>query len=107
VYFKELVRYIHLNPIRRNLIKDIEALNTFPYSGHATLMGKHARPWQNTRFVLSGFGKGIPESHQQYLAVRDLGYSRTDLAKRLGMTQPAVDYAVDRGKQIAKKMDKS
>ena len=37
-----------------------------------------------------------------YWAVRDLGYSATDIAKRLSMTQPAVGYAVNRGEQIAK-----
>ena len=36
-----------------------------------------------------------------YLAVRQLGYSVTDLARRLAMTQPAVGYAVSRGEQIA------
>ena len=36
-----------------------------------------------------------------YLAVRELGFSLTELAKRLGMTQPAVGYAVSRGKRIA------
>ena len=59
VYFKELVRYIHLNPIRRKRVKNVEALNTFSYSGHAALMGNQARPWQDTRFVLSAFGKRI------------------------------------------------
>ncbi len=36
-----------------------------------------------------------------YWAVRELGYSVTDLARRLAMTQPAVGYAVSRGEQIA------
>ena len=36
-----------------------------------------------------------------YWAVRELGYSVTDLARRLGMTQPAVGYAVSRGEKIA------
>ena len=36
-----------------------------------------------------------------YWAVRELGNTITDLAKRLGMTQPAVGYAVSRGEQIA------
>jgi chromosomal replication initiation ATPase DnaA len=37
-----------------------------------------------------------------YWAVRELGLTATELAKRLGMTQPAVSYAVIRGEQIAK-----
>jgi len=37
-----------------------------------------------------------------YWAVRKLGLTDTELAKRLGVTQPAVSYAVSRGEQIAK-----
>jgi hypothetical protein len=37
-----------------------------------------------------------------YWAVCELGLTATGLAKRLGLTQPAVSYAVSRGEQIAK-----
>ncbi len=37
-----------------------------------------------------------------YWAVRELGMSCTDAAKRLGMSQPGVGYAVRRGEKIAK-----
>jgi hypothetical protein len=37
-----------------------------------------------------------------YWAVRELGYGLTDLAKRPGMNQPGVGYAVSRGERIAK-----
>lgn len=37
-----------------------------------------------------------------YWAVRELGLTATELAKRLGQTQPAVSYAVIRGEQMAK-----
>ncbi len=54
-YLKELVRYIHLNPLRAGLVKDIKELNRSPWSGHSALMGKVKRPWQNTGHVLSFF----------------------------------------------------
>lgn len=38
-----------------------------------------------------------------YVAVNDLGVSVTDLARRFGLTQPAVSYAVRRGRETAKK----
>ena len=38
-----------------------------------------------------------------YWAVRELGISYTELAKRLEMSQPGVGYAVNRGEKIAKK----
>ncbi|MFQ6079834.1 MAG: helix-turn-helix domain-containing protein, partial [Thermodesulfobacteriota bacterium] len=37
-----------------------------------------------------------------YWAIRELGMSGTDLARRLGTTQPAVVYAVRRGEKLAK-----
>lgn len=55
-YLKELVRYIHLNPLRRGIVEDLEALSSFPYTGHAMLMGKIEYPWQDDRFILSLFG---------------------------------------------------
>ena len=38
-YFRELVRYIHLNPLRAGLVQDLNQLDAHPYAGHATLMG--------------------------------------------------------------------
>jgi hypothetical protein len=39
-----------------------------------------------------------------YWCVKELGESMTSMAKRLGLTQPAVGYAVDRGEQAVKEM---
>ena len=37
-----------------------------------------------------------------YWAVKELGISCTEMARRLGMSQPGVGYAVGRGEKIAK-----
>ena len=37
IYFQELVRYIHLNPLRAKLVDDIQGLHKYPYSGHSLL----------------------------------------------------------------------
>ena len=37
-----------------------------------------------------------------YRAVRDLGYGQAELGRRLGMSQPGVGYAVQRGEHIVK-----
>lgn len=39
-----------------------------------------------------------------YLAVEELGMSRTEVARQLSMSQPAVGYAVDRGRKVAKEL---
>ena len=38
-----------------------------------------------------------------YWCVRELGESMIGMAKLLGLTQPAVGYAVERGERLAKK----
>jgi putative transposase len=48
VYFFELVRYIHLNPIRAGLVDDIDELGGYRYSWHSVLMGKVKNVWQDT-----------------------------------------------------------
>jgi putative transposase len=40
LYLLELVRYIHLNPLRAGIVEELKGLNTYPYCGHYALMGK-------------------------------------------------------------------
>lgn len=54
-YFLELVRYIHLNPIRAGIIKSIEELNCYPWCGHGALINPQQKNWQNTYEVLRYF----------------------------------------------------
>lgn len=54
--FQELVRYIHLNPLRAGLVKSVSELNRFPHAGHSALMGLIPRPWQSTEEVIRRFG---------------------------------------------------
>ena len=67
-YFAELIRYIHLNPLRANLVVDLPALNSYPFTGHSAIMGKISRPWQNVDDVLSLFGTHVQGAQKQYLA---------------------------------------
>jgi hypothetical protein len=43
----ELVRYIHLNPLRAGIVDAIKALNTYPYCGHSAIMGNVIHGFQN------------------------------------------------------------
>jgi REP element-mobilizing transposase RayT len=45
-YFRELVRYIHLNPLRAKLVENIKVPYKYPYSGHSAVVGKFKRDWQ-------------------------------------------------------------
>ena len=64
-YLLALVRYIHLNPLRANIVQTIEQLDLYPWSGHRTLIGKAKHPWTDSDYVLLQFGntrrKGLAE----------------------------------------------
>ena len=56
-YLLELVRYIHLNPLRAKLIDDYKALAGYAYCGHGGIMGRRTVQWQDTKYILGFFGK--------------------------------------------------
>ena len=66
VYLKELVRYIHLNPLRAKVVNDIVALEGYRFAGHSYLMGKQENDWQALDRVLSLFGKRTSPARRQY-----------------------------------------
>lgn len=65
-YFLELVRYIHLNPLRSGLVNDIEELKRYPWCGFGVLMGRHKNSWQEVDEVLKYFGNQIGEARANY-----------------------------------------
>lgn len=67
-YLLELVRYIHLNPLRSKLVADLHELNEFPYAGHSALMGRIKREWQDVDYVLGFFGKQVTRARNGYLS---------------------------------------
>ncbi len=67
-YFVELVRYIHLNPLRAKLVGDLRALDRYPWSGHATIVGRIPRAWQDHRTVLAWFGRTQGKAVRAYRA---------------------------------------
>ena len=68
LYLLELVRYIHLNPIRAGMVKDLKALNSYSRSGHAVIMGRIKHDWQYTNYVLARFGDSVKKARKSYLS---------------------------------------
>jgi putative transposase len=44
-YLLELIRYIHLNPLRAGLVKDLRELDKYPWSGHSVILGRRQNPF--------------------------------------------------------------
>jgi REP element-mobilizing transposase RayT len=62
----ELVRYVHLNPLRAGLVSDLAALDGYPYAGHAVLMGNRGYEAQVVDEVLERFGTGLARARLAY-----------------------------------------
>jgi REP element-mobilizing transposase RayT len=108
-YFQELVRYIHLNPLRAGQVPDLHALDTYPWAGHAGILGRAEQSFLHRREVLAGFGasersarrayhrfvaEGIPLGRRPHLVggglVRSLGgWSEVRAVRRRGEMQMA------------------
>ena len=67
-YLLELVRYLHLNPLRAGLIPDLRALARFPWTGHSALLGTVPRPWQATGAILGRFAARPARARAAYQA---------------------------------------
>ena len=65
-YLLELIRYIHLNPLRARLVSDPIELNDYSWCGHSVLMGKNEMPGQVVKGVLARFGKTLKKSRLNY-----------------------------------------
>lgn len=65
-YLLELVRYIHLNPLRAGLVKNISELDVYPYSGHGALAGGFRKSWQETEEILKLFDRKPATARRMY-----------------------------------------
>ena len=78
-YLKELVGYIHLNPLRAKIVVDLKDLAKYPYSGHSAIMGKLKRDFQDVDYVLRLFGNKAAEARRRY---RQYVGQRIELGRR-------------------------
>jgi putative transposase len=53
----ELTRYIHLNPLRGGMVKDLAELRKYKWCGHSSIMRLVKRDRQDNDTVLSYFGE--------------------------------------------------
>ena len=65
-YLLELVRYIHLNPLRAKLVLAYNALTRYPYCGHGVILGSRENDWQDVQYILRLFGDKKRTSKARY-----------------------------------------
>jgi len=128
-YFKELVRYIHLNPLRGKLVESLGNLDRYKYCGHSAIIGSVKRDWQDRYYVLKWFGlnkseaikvyrqfieKGINQGRRRDLVGGGLirsqgGWSVVKESSRLGLREKSDERILGSGefvKQLIQESDK-
>jgi REP element-mobilizing transposase RayT len=83
-YLLELTRYIHLNPLRRKIVRGMEALKNYPWTGHSALMGNITRDWQDKETILSYFSSKKKRAIPLYEAFVSEGVPRGDRPELVG-----------------------
>jgi len=126
-YFKELVRYIHLNPLRVGLVETLAGLDMYRYCGHSVLMGRLRNDWQDRDYVLEWFGtkeaeaqkayrqfvkKGIDQGRRPDLVGGGLirsqgGWSAVKTRRRLGMREKSDERILGSGDFVQRLMEQS
>jgi len=66
-YLLELVRYVHLNPVKAEIVGSVEELSGYRWTGHMAMMGKAVKPWQDTESILGMFGSREGPARNSYL----------------------------------------
>ena len=62
----ELVRYIHLNPLRANIVDNYSKLGRYKYCGHSYILGNNGNDWQDIDYVLGFFSKETKIAKRKY-----------------------------------------
>ncbi|MBW2640598.1 MAG: transposase [Deltaproteobacteria bacterium] len=98
-YLKELVRYIHLNPLRAGLVEDMKKLDKHPWCGHSVLMNKTKQAWQNVDYVYGLFSEKKRMARTRYRVYVEKGIldgKRSDLTGG-GLLRSTGGWAVLKG----------
>ncbi len=102
-YFMELVRYIHLNPLRAGIVESMAKLDHYKWCGHCVVMNRRKNDWQDREYVLQWFGRKEGEAKKSYRAFVKKGIA---LGKRPDLTGGGLIRSMG-GWSVVKAMRKS
>jgi REP element-mobilizing transposase RayT len=76
-YLRDLVAYIHLNPYRAGLVKNLSELEKYPWCGHGALLGKAKQEFLERDYILGHFG-GSSTSYETFVKEHEGKYHHGD-----------------------------
>jgi putative transposase len=77
-YLEQLIRYIHLNPLRAGVCKTMSHLDRYPWSGHRAIMENGPNGFQEIGQVLQRFGSSPLEARKKYREFIEAGITAKD-----------------------------
>jgi putative transposase len=83
-YLLALIRYIHLNPVRAQIVASLEQLDSYPWAGHRAVIGKTKHPWMDVNRVLSEFGATRRKAVNEYRRFMQEGLGQGRLPELTG-----------------------
>jgi REP element-mobilizing transposase RayT len=66
-YFRQLVAYIHLNPLRAGIVSSMDELASYLWCGHSVLVGRQVCDWLDRDYILQFFGSREGSAKREYL----------------------------------------
>ena len=72
-YLCELIRYVHLNPVRAGIVDSVDKLRTYRWSGHRMMIGEECFEWYDTDSTLKRFGNNRNSARSAYLRFLEEG----------------------------------
>jgi len=66
-YFLTLIKYIHLNPMKAKIVKNLACLELYPWTGHQGLVSAQSYEWHDTETVLQVFANDPDLAVKKYL----------------------------------------
>ena len=83
-YFTELVRYIHLNPLRVGIVDSLLQLDHYRWCGHAVVLARRKASWQDRDYLLRWFGRTEGAAKRTYRAFVKKGIAMGQRSELVG-----------------------
>ena len=92
-YLLEIVRYIHLNPVRAHIVGSPD---DYPWSSHHAYLGGTSPPWLATRIILKCFAPSLHQARAAYSRFVADGDTQllTDVSEQLDTLTPSDDQLI-------------
>lgn len=97
-YFRDAVRYIHLNPLRSGIVPSVDALEEYSWTGHRRILRGGLPEWQDTELLQAEFhdpraSRGWIRNYRQFVEMAEFDSGGHPAPEGTGQLPPTADRA--------------